>query len=54
MVSVALFRWLVALLCDTFLDQLALDFQCLFPVCDLPVVDFVNIKVSKPVFPTTT
>jgi len=48
MVIVALFNWLGALSCDTFLGHLALDFQCVFPVCDSPVIEFVNFKMSKP------
>lgn len=30
------------------LGHLALDFQCLLPVCGSPVVEFVNMKMSKP------
>jgi hypothetical protein len=45
MVIVALFHWLGALSCDTFLGHLAMDFQCVFPVCDSPVVEFVNFKM---------
>ena len=34
-----------ALSCDTFLGHLALEFQFLFPMCDSPFVEFVNIKM---------
>ena len=34
----------VGLPCDTFLGHLAVDFECLFAVCDSPVVEFVNIN----------
>ena len=44
---VASFHWLGTFACDTLLGHLALDFQCVFPVCDSPAVEFVNSKLSK-------